>query len=313
MQIRFLLILVITLLTLQGCSSDKEKTNKEIHVGYIQSLSGLPLFVALDEGLFEKYGFEVTTTQFRTSDLATSALRTGEIDLIGIAGTTQALHLAEEDSSILRIAALYHSTIAFVSKEDSEEGLSSLSGKIIGVFPGSVFHVYVEKLLQQHGITLDEVEISPISPALQVTALDEGAVDALITLEPTGRFAVESGAGSYLIERDVFSEELLNGTPFPGGAMSLKWNDSDEDRLTLTYLDSVLTGANKIMERTGFDPSEYIQRHTSISEQYLSNLPPVDIAVVNDTTVSKQLINFIEVLENWDLVESPFNIKSVIE
>lgn len=305
------LLLISILLIAPGCR-DSSTTPRLLKMGYIQSLSGLSLFVALDDGFFEEAGYLVETTAYRTSDLAVSALMGGEIDLLGIAGTTQALHVAQDDPELFSIAALYHSRIAFVGRPGGPSNVSEFAGSTIGVFPGSVFRVYVEQLLLKYDVSPSNVEIRSISPSLQIAALEEGSLDALVTLEPTGVFAVQSGAGSYLERRDVFSEDLLGGSPFPGGSMVVSKSLLLTDPEILSNLDSVLARANRRMTAEGFDPTDYIQRHTAIAERFVPHVA-ADLAVFEDSVVTVELSRFVEALSGWGLLKPGFDLGSILD
>lgn len=316
--LKFLRLYVICLaLVLTGCgSSEKQETTLaaqvQLRVAYIKVLSGLPLFVALDNGHLEDAGFEVTATPFKTSDLALAALKSGEVDMVGISGLSQALQLLDREPNYRVLGLNFSSTCLLVStRDDAPKTIAELAGKTIGCFPGNVFKRYTREALIAEGLKANDVTIKPIPPPLQIPALKDGTVDALYSLEPIGIIAEHDGAGVYLVQEDLFAKNFLGQSKFPGGCAMvsnayIEAHAGSEDLLIGAFRKAITDIAVE-----GFDLTPHVRKYTSIKSEYIPALS-FEGAVYGDEIDIEPVKLLVERLQEWQLIDTAFAIEPLM-
>lgn len=159
------------------------------------SVSGAfaPLWIAQDQGIFNKHGLTVDLN-YMLSAMGTQALLSGSIDIVN-PGT----EMVEAGLGGARIAfiigILNRAVLSLYSKPEFKQ-LTDLRGKVIGVtLPGSTTDLTAKILLKQAGLKPGkDVQISHLQgmPDL-ITALSQGRIDAGIISAPTTLKAKQAG------------------------------------------------------------------------------------------------------------------------
>ena len=254
-----------------GCrpgSTSDSGTLEQLRVGVIPVLSGLPSFVAIDDGLFLEEGFNPVFQEYRSSDLVVAAAKNKEIDLIGVAGMTQILESVEKGPETLQLlGVLFSSTCLVVPTSSAVTGVADLRSANIATFPGSVFARYAKEALSKNGADVEGLVFMPMAPGLQIQALQLMEVGAAYTLEPTCAEAVARGVARYLVGQDLFSTAFLDGRAFPGGGVAarrdfLVGGKDRSARLLAVY--------GKAMQRlrSPKPPTSYLLRHTTLTREF---------------------------------------------
>lgn len=297
---------------LAACDTSENRIPTPLRVGYIPVLSGLPTFVALHDSLFERAGFSVRRQEYRTSDLAVKALELGEIDLVGVAGLTQALQLAQSKPGSVRLLGVLNSSTALIvsTAPGAPKTVSELRGKTIGCFPGSVFETYTRKAMESLGVPSRGLTVVPLPPPLQAQALKDGRVDAVYTLEPTAAVAVGAGDARYLTSEDVFAKAFLGGAKFPGGGALLseafvKRVPNAPDRLI-----AVLREATDLIATPSFEIAPYIDRFAPVAREAAPHLV-FEGAAFGRQVDTVALGRLVERLQEWALLDASFRLESI--
>src|SRR3989338_8892507 len=92
MNIKKIIIAIMTIAFIislfSGCTSFDTPAGKAIteeksivKIGYLPAAQGLPLFLAQDNGMFEKDGIDVELIKFDSPNLLVQALLSGELDI----------------------------------------------------------------------------------------------------------------------------------------------------------------------------------------------------------------------------------------
>jgi ABC-type nitrate/sulfonate/bicarbonate transport system substrate-binding protein len=181
-----------------------------VNVAFSPSVDQVGLAIALNEGVFEKYGLDVRLTKpLPTGTEVLNALQsaTADIGQVGPPVWGAALTGAE-----FKIIALYSGDATRARADDhfgmvAREGSGikaddpgSLVGKRIGVSVGSANQLYTLGILERAGMAPDKVEMINTPPAELAVALQTGGLDAAATWEPWGSIIEDSVKNSY----DVF-------------------------------------------------------------------------------------------------------------
>lgn len=175
-----------------GSQQESETTgggDVTIRVASNSNVGVLPLWVAMDTGIFDKYGISVDYTMVDNVGTLPPALgKTFDIALIttsgGIAANAQGIAVTE-------VSGAYDDTVdnpdsfVMVKKDSPIKSLADLKGKTVGVLTltGTV-HYATLKLLDDAGVDPSTVNFINVDGPQQAAQLDAGRVDAVETLAP---------------------------------------------------------------------------------------------------------------------------------
>ncbi len=214
-----LLLATILLLVLAACGNDageknegsedsSSSKNEKIEIGMLKLTSSAPLFIALEKGFFEEEGLDASATWFDAAQPISVATAGGDVQ-VGATGITASLYNMVAGGEKLVIVADkgreekgYSSSAVLVPDDSSVETIADLKGKKIGITQtGSTYHYMAGRLLEEHGLTTDDVELVPLNsiPGLMET-LESKQVDAILLNEPNVSRVVEEGYGKVIAE-----------------------------------------------------------------------------------------------------------------
>lgn len=161
-----------------------------VSLAYLPTAEAAPLFVALEEKLFEKHGLRPMVTELRAAPLVTQAVAAGHAD-VGFANTVSFL-LARAagvplqpiggvqvvDRNRVRAALL-------VRPGDSIWTVADLRGRTIAVDQArNLVELALRKVLRHAGVEAADVRFVEIPYAKMESALRTGRVDAVPLVEP---------------------------------------------------------------------------------------------------------------------------------
>lgn len=166
------------------------------------------LYVCEDKGVFTKNGLDVKLTLLNSSSQLFAALASNSVQIgAGVARTTAAGALGGIDLRYLALPIPRYYVEMWGKKEITSP--DDLRGKKIGLSsPGSLGDASVDALLKDKGWTADDVQKTFLkSTAAEVTALQSGAVDVIVTQPPTGTKT-----------RDMGFHKVMDFTKYPAAA-----------------------------------------------------------------------------------------------
>lgn len=146
---------------------------------------------------------EVTWVQSAGSNKANEALRAEAVDFGSTAGS--AALLAKANGSPISTVGIYTQPewAAIVVPADSEiASVEDLAGRSIAATKGTDPYFFLLQTLEEHGLTLDDVEVQNLQHADGRVALDNGSVDAWSGLDPI-MADTEVNNGAKLIYRNI--------------------------------------------------------------------------------------------------------------
>lgn len=166
--------------------------------------SSLPLFVALDHGLFDAAGLDVELVATRSSDELMTGLVEGRFEIVHAAPDN---YLTWRDRTAAPIVAWIGGTsgpISLVARPDIAT-VADLRGREIAVDAvASGFVSVLRKILRSAGLTETDVSLAPIGATnLRFEALRDGRTSATMLTLPWSILAEEAGCRVLADQRDV--------------------------------------------------------------------------------------------------------------
>lgn len=181
------LVLVAVLLLAGGCAKEPKR---KVVVGYLPIIAHLPAEMAREGGYFGP--IEVEYRVFGSSNDLLEALGNGQIDITMTVAVAPVVGRYQQTGGQAMVKIFsYSQTTAdnpfdglFVARESKITTLADLSGKRIGVFPGTTAKNILSHFLKQHaGIDPQTIKWVFLPPNLQISRLRDGDIDALFTYE----------------------------------------------------------------------------------------------------------------------------------
>jgi NitT/TauT family transport system substrate-binding protein/sulfonate transport system substrate-binding protein len=176
-------------LLLGGGAASAQDTLK-LKIAAAGSTTHAPIFVAVEQGLFEKHGLDAEVVMFQTGVEMINGLLAGSHD-VNTMGSIPFLSGVSNGFPLVLIGHLHGNALAdhYVDNHGiaSSAGINSiedLKGKRIGLPRGTGAEGYVLGLLAQSGMSGDDVELINVKPPELPTALLNGDIDAVAVWEP---------------------------------------------------------------------------------------------------------------------------------
>ena len=184
-----------------------------VQIGVVNASSDAGFFIADKRGYFREEGLSVVFTPFNSAAKMVAPLGAGQLD-VGGGSPSAGLYNAVARGINIKIVADKASTPPgygfqplLVRKDLIDSGrfksLKDLKGmKIAGSAPGSASTSTLNEILKKAGLKTADVERIFMGFPQHVMALQNKAVDAALTTEPSATKAVQSGAAVKVIGDD---------------------------------------------------------------------------------------------------------------
>ncbi|MUT65945.1 ABC transporter substrate-binding protein [Paenibacillus sp. NEAU-GSW1] len=170
---------------------------QKIRYAPLNGVSGLAVRFGADKGFFKEEGLDV---EFITTKNAVEGLTSKDVDIADVA-TTTAIIAAGKGAPIKIVSSMFRTKGPFyLIAAPGINSVEELKGKKVGaaVF-GSGLDVYTQKILQQHGLTKDDVTyVANGAQEAAYASLESGQVDATIIHEPFASLVEITGKGKLL-------------------------------------------------------------------------------------------------------------------
>ena len=244
-----------------------------LDIGYSRLRISLPVFVAQEEGFFQKHGIDADLKMYDTAQPLMQAILAGNIDAGGYTALPITYNgMLRSGKQLYFISAMMEDQdhrISYLLRPKSSEqeppevtGIKALKGKRIGILPTIAYRAWLEEILRKNDIDPEkDVVIQQIAPAQQPQALKNKAVDALFTNDPAATSAIELGIAE-LVSDEVESPKYIQ-SPFVFGSFNVSkdWADQNRDvynRLILA-LDEAVEFVNANPDKSKEHMKAYLQ------------------------------------------------------
>ncbi len=153
-------------------------------------------------GLLEDLPYEIEWTQFPSGPPLLEALNAGVID-VGSTGDAPPIFAASQGAE-LRIVAASRSVPAgaavLVPQDSTIASPEALRGRSVAVAKGSSAHYHLLRVLEQAGLSFDDITPSYLQPADGLAAFTSGKVDAWVIWDPFTAIAEQTTGARILVD-----------------------------------------------------------------------------------------------------------------
>ena len=189
----------------------KRQEKTKVSLGMLRLTSSAPLFIAMDKGFFAEEGIEIEPQWFDAAHPIAVSTASSKVD-VGATGITASLYNMAANGQKLGIVADkgreqkgYSSSALLVTTDNYNAGVKSLKdlkGKRIGITQkGSTFHYMLGRMLETQCMSLNDVEIVPLSKLSAVmAALESKQIDGCILNEPNITKVQKAGYGKLVVQ-----------------------------------------------------------------------------------------------------------------
>ncbi|MEN4007532.1 MAG: ABC transporter substrate-binding protein [Methanobacteriaceae archaeon] len=268
------------------------KDDGVIRIGHTGTPHLAPLFVAIDQGIFEDKNLRVELKQFDSTSDAGYALIAGRVDVVFIepSRSFRLININENDDLGIKIAGTvnfpFGSTL--VVREDLELRLHDLEGKVIAATDKNcVMLKQFKHDAQRYGVDTSKINFVYMDLETMLPALEAKHIDAMVT------------RASYALPAHAEGHKILyqNWEVAPGGdpccpeyLAQVKYFMlvKDLESKSMMQLDAALVEASK---RSAEDGRKSIMKHTQLAPELLQGYP-----VAHYQEVSEELK---QELEDW--------------
>ena len=198
MKNRWIILAFIIILLLSGCNGEPEVT--EVKMAVLPVLDALPMYVAEAQGYFEAEGLSVELIPVASAPERDALMQAGQVDaILNEIVSTLYYNQAEEAVVIvrfLRIATEEFPVFRILAAKDS--GISSvedLKGVEIGLSEGTVIEYTTDRILENAGLTDEEI-VGVAIPKIpdRIALLASGELLAANLPDPAATAALAQGA-----------------------------------------------------------------------------------------------------------------------
>lgn len=202
---KFILLLFVLSIFLSACSP-KATEKTAIKFAVLPILDSLPMYVAQQEGLFDKYDLDVELVPVSSGPERDQLVAANQIDgMINEVLTTILNNRTNKNVVIVRYArAATADTPLFSIVASAQSGITSvdqLKGVKIGISEGTVIAYLTDRMLQEEGFAPDDI-VTVAVPKIpdRVTLISNGELDAGTMPEPVASLLALQGAAVVLAD-----------------------------------------------------------------------------------------------------------------
>jgi NitT/TauT family transport system substrate-binding protein len=172
------------------------------------------LVVGVESGMFEEDGLDVTYTVIEDPVQRFNALRAGELDAIATTPDTFSRTFARgiETVQVLGLDASVGGD-GIVAEQDIQS-VADLQGQRVAVSEGSTSQWFLAYVLEQDGLSLDDVEQVNLTAADAGAAFAAGRVPVAVTWEPWLTRAQQNPNGQILVSTEEHPEVITDQVAF---------------------------------------------------------------------------------------------------
>lgn len=245
-------LLTVGLLAFSACGSSGSDANAEaeeltpITIAIPPSVHGLGPAAALQEGLFEEAGLDVSIEMIQSGSEGAALIAGGDAEFALFSYDNAISSVIEGHNNVMTVPATTQDTehsedphaagSVVVEADGSIESLKDLEGKQIGTSVlGGEAYLNAHQLLEDEGVDVSTIEWIQIPGPQHVSSVLQGQVAAAVTPEPNLSIAMLDGT----IEPIMAATAALPNAPSFGLASDRAWAEENPEALQAVH-DAIL-------------------------------------------------------------------------
>lgn len=333
-QISILLALGMLVGMLAGCGASEktkeadvaaEETNTEnvsqdtgveekitIHIADFKEYPAVSqMIIAQEEGIFDEVfadsDYEVVVDKFLNGPAINEGFTAGAVDIAPIGEMPSISGINNTKSQKIIGNVIYNYGINLIITGDSDiTDVKDLEGKKIGYTVGNASQMYLQAVLNDAGLTLDDIlTVNLTDPTDRVTALNSHEVDAIVELEP---FVTQS-------IKEYGLKVLVDGSDHPSLVLFVARDEIIENHPNAVKLFfEAIQKANEWIEDNPEEAVAIVKEETGVDQEAIeatfSNV--TNNLVLNDNDIS-WLQNSVDYLKNEDSIDENFVLEDYID
>lgn len=317
-KILFLLTVVVAMSAIVSCQPVTLTATQEVRIGFNTWVGYGPFYIAQEKGFFAERGLDVDLQRIEGTGDRRSALIAGRLDGMGSTIDDLVISVAQGVPAKM-VLGLDESAGAdgILTLEDVTD-IQQFKGKSIAVQPGFVNHFFLLYILNDNGLSSQDVEIRPMEPDTASAAFVAGDVDIAVTWEPhlsqvrdnkpDGKtFLTSSDYPGLIVDILVFRAEFIEENPEAVQAVVDAWYEA------LAFMESSPDEANEIIGRAmELDPAVVAEILTGVKF-----LAEADNLQYHDTDAAVNVFSVAatasEIWQDEGFIETPVDATTLID
>ena len=305
---------------LLGLTRKSIAADDKILIGFWPIASGLPLYVALERGIFKEAGLQVEGAKFASAQQVAEAMISGRIHGSANGTASAALGLAEITSpNLFKIICSNPSNRKLVldefvvPKDSTIKSIAELAGKKVASGPGIQNVTLAKIILEKNGIVNPVVTELPIGQ--HVPALAAGQIDAVYTLEPTGTAGRLKGL-TRVLEPGVIAKYVLGDpdAPWFGGSATITTAFiKDKPELAKKYVAAYAKAVDWVRKNPD-ESRTHMDGFTAIDESLVKEVPLSGFTLYNEFKPAdiEYFQKFFDVFTDRKIFSRRLDVKSLL-
>ncbi|MFW3168846.1 ABC transporter substrate-binding protein [Geodermatophilus sp. CPCC 206100] len=266
----------------------------------------VPFYVAMERGMFEDAGLEVTTQGATSGAPLVSAMVAGEVDI----ANANYVSLIQAASEGLPLRAIRENDRADVQGlyAGPASGISSpadLAGKRVAINGlGNIAELTTRAALEENGVDPDSVQFVELPLPDMPAALASGNVDAAWLAEPFVTMTADSMQAALVLDTSTGPTEDF---PISGWMSSAQFAEENPEALA-----AFVEVMDEAIALVADDPSlvaETVPSFTTISPEVAAKLAPINWAVDSDL---QRLRTVEELMREYGVLQEEYDVDEII-
>lgn len=304
-----------------GGSPEVIVKKEKVIASWLPIMQTTAYYVALEQGLFEEAGIEVESVKFENPNQIIDSLVSGRADF-GPPGAAAGITVLAEAKTLgtFKVFGLQGGGIksdfindGLIVKPDSTIAtFDDLKGKKVGTIPGIQWKTILSYILKKNGLEPgNNVTIEQMAVGLHLPSVVSGAVDATLSLEPTGSIAEATQQAKRAMVNPV---SMFISDPFYSGAAVLTSKFLTDRPQTAKKVVEVIDAATKIANQDFDKVRPIISKYTALEPDQASYVAQPRLRGFNDldATDLDSYQKFIDVFVSEDVLEQEMAVKDLM-
>lgn len=305
---QLVIVLLLSLFALHSC-----RQPPTVRIGYLNLVTSLPLFIAEEKGFLSNQGIKFEATSVATSNQLADAIIAGDLDCYIGASVVPVFAAELQSPGKMKVFAVSEITPtqpfdALLVKDDSPiKTLPDLSGKRIGVFPGSTATNLLRKYLRDKGLDVSTITFVEIPPALHLGALKVGFFDVIHAYEPTIAIALSQG-GVRMLHGSVYAA-ILSPNPISVSVISTAFLKNHPKTAAKTI--AALERAIKFMKENDRETRSILLKQMKLSQD-AANRCSLLYMLPHDQIDPANFQRFADILTDLGEIKGPISVSALL-